>query len=104
MEEVKLNLNEKKQGAFYITDGAEQLGEMVVSISDSNLTVYHTEVSTKAEGKGYAKRLLNDMVDYSRKNNLKVIPLCPYVHVQFRRHPQEYADVWNKEQENEAGN
>jgi predicted GNAT family acetyltransferase len=102
MDEVKLNLNDKGHGAFYIMDGADQLGEMVVSITGSNLTVYHTEVSTKAEGKGYAKKLLNEMVDYARKNNLKVIPLCPYVHAQFKRHPQEYADVWNKEQENEG--
>lgn len=103
MEEVKLNLNEKKQGAFYIMEGAEQMGEMAVSVSGSNLTVYHTEVAAKAEGKGYAKKLLNEMVAYARKNNLKVIPLCPYVHAQFKRRPQEYADVWNKEQEAEAG-
>jgi hypothetical protein len=29
MDEVKLNLNEKKQGAFYLMEGAEQMGEMV---------------------------------------------------------------------------
>jgi predicted GNAT family acetyltransferase len=104
MDEVKLNLNDKGHGAFYIMDGAEQLGEMVASITGSNLTVYHTEVSAKAEGKGYGKKLLNEMVDYARKNNLKVIPLCPYVHAQFKRHPKEYAVVWNNEQENEPGN
>lgn len=104
MEEVKLNLNEKKHGAFYAMEGEEQLGEMVVSVWGSNLTVYHTEVSAKAEGKGYAKKLLTEMVNYARKNSLKVIPLCPYVHAQFKRHPQEYADVWNKAQENETGN
>jgi uncharacterized protein len=103
MDEVKLDLNENKEGAFYIMEDAEQMGEMVVSITGSNLTVFHTEVSTKAEGKGYAKKLLNEMADYARKNNLKVIPLCPYVHAQFKRHPLEYADIWNKQEENEAG-
>ena len=39
------------------------------------------------------------MVDYARKHDLKVIPLCPYVHAQFKRHPDEYADVWNKQEE-----
>jgi predicted GNAT family acetyltransferase len=99
MDEIKLNLNAKGHGAFYIKDGEEQIGEMVVGISGPNLTVYHTEVSTKDEGKGYAKKLLNAMVDYARSNHLKVIPLCPYVHAQFKRHPEEYADVWNKGQE-----
>src|SRR3954454_2304144 len=98
MDEVKLSLNEKNHGGFYQMDGAEQLGEMVVGISGSNLTVYHTKASTNAEGKGVAKKLLTAMVEHARKNNLKVIPICPYVHAQFRRHPDEYVDVWNKEQ------
>jgi uncharacterized protein len=36
------------------------------------------------------------MVDYAREHKLKVIPLCPYVNAQFRRHPDQYQDVWNK--------
>jgi hypothetical protein len=72
------------------------LAEMEVSVSDSNVTVYHTEVVPKAEGKGLAKKLLAAMSGYARKNGLKVIPLCPYVHAQFKRHPEEYADIWNK--------
>ena len=94
MEDVKLSLDEKGHGAFTIQVDGEQWGEMVVSRSGTYLTVYHTEVSPKAEGKGLAKELLAAMVDYARKNALKVIPLCPYVHAQFKRHPKLYADVW----------
>ncbi|WP_290790124.1 GNAT family N-acetyltransferase [Flavihumibacter sp. UBA7668] len=97
MKEILQAIDEKGYGHFYIMESDERLGEMEVSISGSNLTVYHTEVAEKAEGKGYAKMLLNEMVGYARKNGLKVIPLCPYVHAQFKRHPEEYADVWNKE-------
>jgi uncharacterized protein len=43
-----------------------------------------------------AKKLLSAMVDYARKNQLKVLPLCPYVLAQFKRHREEYADVWEK--------
>ena len=96
MEDVKLQLDEKGHGHFYISDGEEQVAEMVVSISHGLLTVYHTEVLPKAEGKGLAKQLLAAMVDHARKNGLKVIPLCPYVHAQFKRRPDEYADVWHK--------
>lgn len=92
--DVRLQINETGQGAFLIEEGNEQLGEMAISIANGNLTVYHTEVSPKAEGKGFAKRLLAAMVDHARKNSLKVVPLCPYVHAQFKRHPEEYADVW----------
>jgi len=96
MDDVKLKIDEKGNGHFYILDGEEQLGEMQINISGSDLTVYHTEVSPKAEGKGLAKKLLAAMVDHARKNVLKVIPLCPYVHAQFKRHAEEYADIWNK--------
>ena len=101
MDDVSLQLNEKQRGAFLIKDGDEQLGEMVMSISGNSLTVYHTEVATKAEGKGLAKKMLQAMVDYARKNSLKVIPLCPYVHAQFKRHPEDYADLWQATDEKE---
>jgi len=94
---VKLKVNEEGQGAFYILEGDEQLGEMVIGISGNNLTAYHTEVSSKAAGKGFAKKLLDAMVDFARENGMKVIPRCTYVHGQFKRHSEEYADVWNKE-------
>ena len=96
MDDVKLKLDEKSNGHFYILDGEEQVAEMEISISGNDLTVYHTEVSPRAEGKGLAKKLLTTMVDHARNNALKVIPLCPYVHAQFKRHPGEYADVWDK--------
>jgi predicted GNAT family acetyltransferase len=96
MEEPKLNLNEKKEGAFVLTKDEEQLAEMVVAIVNQDLIVYHTEVVTKAEGQGLAKILLNSMVAYARKEGLKVVPLCAFVHAQFKRYPEKYADVWNK--------
>lgn len=99
MEDIKLDLNDKGRGAFFIMDGEEQLAEMALAISDGDLIVYHTEVAPKAEGKGLAKSLLNAMVSYARKHELKVVPLCPYVHAQFKRHPEEFEDIWKKAKE-----
>jgi predicted GNAT family acetyltransferase len=100
MEDVQLVINSKGHGAFLITEGDERLAEMVIAVDDKNVTVYHTEVlSPKAEGKGLAKKLLESMVAYAREKKLMVIALCPFVHVQFKRHPELYADIWNKESE-----
>ena len=71
---------------------------MIISISGKELTVYHTEVVPEAEGKGLAKKLLDAMVSYAREHKMKVIPLCPYVHAQFKRHPDEYKDVYSADQ------
>lgn len=94
MDDVELNLNKNGSGYFYINDGEQNIAEMTIDVSGNELTVYHTEVLPKAEGKGLAKKLLTSMADYARKSNLKVIALCPYVHAQFLRHPDEYNDIW----------
>ena len=93
VEDIKLELDEKNHGYFYYLDENKRLGEMEIGLSGNKLTVYHTEVSAEAEGKGLAKKLLDAMIGYARKNNLKVITLCPFVHAQFKRHSKEYADV-----------
>ena len=96
MNDVELKLDGKGHGAFVITDNERQIGEMEVEESGGNLTVIHTEVIPEEEGKGFAKKLLAGMTGYARGHGLKVIPLCPYVHAQFKRHPGEYADLWSE--------
>ena len=96
MEEIKLKLNDRGRGAFVIEEGNERVAEMELGIAGNNLTVYHTEVSEKLKGKGVAGQLLSKMVEYARKHQLKVIPLCTYVQAQFKRHPEQYQDIWNR--------
>ena len=91
-----MKLDERKRGAFVIEEEGKQVGEMVIGLGETALTVYHTEVNPEMEGKGLAKLMLEEMVSYARSNNLQVVPLCEYVHVQFKRHPDDYADVWRK--------
>ena len=97
MNDIQLKLKDNGQGAFLIEEGEARLAEMEVAVHDGNLTVYHTEVAEELKGKGVAAKLLSTMVGYARENKLKVIPLCPYVLAQFKRHPDQYADIWNKD-------
>jgi len=94
MDEVKLDLNDDGKGAFTIMENGQQLGEMDVGVSGDTLTAYHTEVSPLANGKGVGKKLLNGMVEYAREKKLQVRALCSFVHSQFKRHPDEYSDIW----------
>ena len=97
MNDVQFKLNETNHGYFYVQNGGEKLAQMVISIAGTHLTVYHTEVLPKAEGQGLAGELLKTMVAYARQHGLQVVPLCPYVHAQFRRHPELYEDIWVKQ-------
>jgi len=97
MDHVAIRVEENGYGAFYIMEGADEIAKMEVAVAGHDLTAYHTYVVSHKEGQGLAKILLDTMISYARKNGLKVIPLCPYVHAQFKRHPEEYADVWKKQ-------
>ncbi len=47
----------------------------------------HTEVPTAIEGRGVASLLAKTGLDYAVSNNLKIMPLCPYVAAYIKRHP-----------------
>jgi len=95
MQAVQLKVNDKGRGEFFIAKDGEEVAEMEIQINKDNLTVYHTEVAKEEEGKGLAKKLLDHMVDYARTHKLRVVPLCPYVYAQFKKHRTEYADLWD---------
>lgn len=95
MEEIKLEINQHGDGAFYILQDNTIVGKMMIGITGNDLNVYHTEAMI--EGKGFAKKLLEAMVAHARGHHLKVTPYCPYVHAQFKRHPEQYADIWNQD-------
>lgn len=95
--EVRFENEGSEPAAFNIYEGKTKIGEMIVELIGGNLKVYHTEIDEDKEGNGYAKNLLDAMVAYCRSNNLKVIPLCAYVASQFKKHPEVYNDVWNKD-------
>lgn len=86
------------RGEIQLFSDDKKAGKMDISVISDKLTVYHTEVSEEFEGRGFAKILLEKLVGYAREHHLKIVPLCPYVHAQFKRRPDEYSDVWLKEQ------
>lgn len=96
METIAINLDEKRKGAIVLFSGKTKVGEMVISENDNTITVYHTEVADEFAGKGYANLLLDALVSRARESHRNINPLCPYVFAQFKRHPEQYADVWKK--------
>ncbi|RZJ69387.1 GNAT family N-acetyltransferase [Flavobacterium sp.] len=96
MEKIEVVLDEKRKGKIELLSDGKHAGEMVISENDDAITVYHTEVSEAFAGRNFAKLLLDALVGRARDSNRKINPLCPYVFAQFKRHPDEFADVWKK--------
>jgi len=91
MEEIKLEVNQHGDCAFYLFLDNTIVAKMLIGIIGDHLNAYHTEAMI--EGKGYAKKVFEAMVAYAREHKLKVTPYCPYVHAQFKRHHEQYADI-----------
>lgn len=81
------------KGAFYIELENKRVGEMTYSIASPELIIIdHTEVGEELKGKGAGMQLVNAAVEFARKNNIKIIPLCPFVKSVFEK-KEEIRDV-----------
>ncbi|WP_306257936.1 GNAT family N-acetyltransferase [Pararhizobium sp. IMCC21322] len=68
-------------------------GEMTFSKAGTTTWIIdHTGVDDFMEGTGAAAALVKRGVELARERGVKIIPLCPFAMVQFKRHP-DYADV-----------
>lgn len=77
--EIKHQHNETK-GSFYIELDGKRVGEMTYSIAGPELIIIdHTEVGEELKGQGAGVKMLNAAIAYVRENNIKIIPLCPFV-------------------------
>lgn len=83
---------EKNRAAAYDKD--ENIGESTYSKSKNIWIIDHTFVEKDYEGQGIAKKLVAELVDQARENNVKIIPLCPFAKKEFLERP-EYADVFS---------
>jgi hypothetical protein len=61
------------------------------NVDDETLALTHTEVDPSQEGQGVGSHLVKEVLEYAERNNLKVVPLCPFVTVYLKRHPD-----WNR--------
>ena len=96
MSEIKIQHEfDGKKGSFYLEEGAKRFAEMVyVMAGHKKMIIEHTEVDESLKGQGTGGKLLDELVDYARKEGIKVIPLCPFAKAMFKK-KEELRDVLN---------
>jgi predicted GNAT family acetyltransferase len=91
-----MNIEHKQtstKGFFLIYENGERLAEMAYSkAGEETMIIESTDVSEKLRGKGAGKQLVAAAVDYARKNNKRIMPLCPFAKSVFDK-VKEYEDV-----------
>lgn len=84
----------KGTNKFYIgEDEAKPIAEITYKEKDANtIIVDHTYVSDELRGQGVAGKLVETITDFARKENVKIIPECPYVASKMEK-TEEYHDL-----------
>ncbi len=84
------------RGAFVRTKDGKRIAEMTYSMAGTGKAMIdHTWVSEELRGQGVARQLLDAAVAWARKDQLKIIPVCPYAKAEFDKDPS-IGDVLSK--------
>ena len=75
-------------------EGADGEGELTYSRANPHLIIAdHTQVADALRGRGVALALAARLVEDARAEGVKIVPLCPYVNAERRKHP-DWSDVF----------
>lgn len=81
------------RGAYYApVEGSEKRAELTWVARGGARIADHTFTPPEARGKGIALKLVEALVADAKSDGFTIVPQCPYVEAQFRKHP-EWADV-----------
>ena len=84
-----------QKGAFVWRQDGEKLAEMTYTVAGSRVIIDHTDVDDRLRGQGAGRKLVQAAVEWARKDNVKLMPLCPFAKSVFDKTP-DYADVLAK--------
>jgi uncharacterized protein len=83
------------RGAFFLERDGERLAQMTYTVAGSRVIIDHTDVDDRLRGTGTGRKLVEAAVEWARKENARLMPLCPYAKSVFDKTP-EYQDVLAK--------
>ena len=70
---------EEKNNRVVLKDKNKEIGECdFLRLENDCLNIIHTGVNSKYQGKGFARKLVESVLDYAKTNNLNVIAECSY--------------------------
>ena len=68
----------KNNNRFSFIENEETVGYVEFEIHDDELSVLHTVVNEKFQGRGIARSLMKEIEIYAKSHELKIIPICSY--------------------------
>jgi uncharacterized protein len=69
--------------------GTTRAGFIQYRAEPGTVQLVHTEIDSAFEGQGLGERLVAGALEDLRAPGLKLVPLCPFVRANLRRHPDQ---------------
>ena len=91
-ERTSLKLTNHVEKKFFAAELDGHRGRVEYMLVQDRIIYTHTEVDPALEGKGIASQLVRYALEYARQEELRIMPLCPFVAGYMKRHP-EYHDL-----------
>ncbi len=92
---IHIEKEERAMVSRYVAriDGVAGEAQLLFTIRSKELiSADHTEAPDSMRGKGVALALVEHMVAEARAAGFKIVPVCPYVLAESKKHP-EWGDV-----------
>jgi predicted GNAT family acetyltransferase len=90
MASVSIRKELRPEGGRYVAtvEGIQGEAELVFTQRDPALiSADHTLAPESMRGTGAALALVQHMIADAREHGLKILPICPYVKAQYKKHP-----------------
>ena len=87
---VEVRVDKKRKSFIAEVDGHEAY--LDYTLSNDKIILTHTYTPIELRGKGLAGQIVKFAFDYAKKQNLKVVPSCPYIFT-FLKKNEEYREL-----------
>lgn len=81
-------VNNAEQDRYELVDGSKALGFITYRRHPDLVVLTHTEIDPEFEGRGFGGHLVRGALDDIQSQNIKMMPVCPFVQQWVARHPQ----------------
>lgn len=88
-EDIELVNNEAIHNFELMVDGHRSFIDY--QVRGEKIYLIHTEVPEVLQGRGVAEALVDKAFTYIESKGLKVVPLCAYIQIFLKKHPE-----WNR--------
>ncbi|MBI4175688.1 MAG: N-acetyltransferase [Candidatus Aenigmarchaeota archaeon] len=92
MEKFRVQ-HDKVGQKFFIDFGDNTEALMAYTEVNNVMDLHHTYVPEEHRSEGIAEQLAHAAFEFARRNEMKIIPSCPYVRDKFLKQHPEYMDV-----------